>query len=205
MTAAKGANVKRLVICSILSAALLGCDPGGSESNPTPVGQTGQPTPTSPVNIAIEGANAVDGDPPHRNNLIVMTANDNHDTTVTAACVGTATTYRMRQVKRKHKLRWHIQNDLYNPCPFLNFADVELRFDDPIMADGVQESEAALDVLKPKPGKTYIDGRVHADQMKAPNKIDHKYLVYYKGLKASPDPEIDIDGACGGCGPGGGS
>jgi hypothetical protein len=124
---------------------------------------------------------------------------------LTAECIGTVTMYRMVGVKRKHKIRWHIQNDPFNGCPGLQVSQVQLRFGNAIMANGVGAGDSPLDTLAPNGSQTYIQGRVHANPSRAPNNPHAKYLVFYKNLQASPDPELDINGDCGSCGPGGGS
>jgi hypothetical protein len=141
----------------------------------------------------------MDGDPPHFQNLIIMTKNDDHDTAITAPCIGTVTTFRLK-VKRKHKIKWHIQNDLFNECPDLDENMVELRFDTAAMSDDTNQSSPVLSVIKAKNGK--IVARVHADPTKVPDG-KYRYKVYYMSMLAS-DPQLDISGDCGGCGPGSG-
>ena len=116
----------------------------------------------------------VDGDPPHHQNLIVMTKNGDHDGTLDAACLGTVTTYQMR-AKRKQKIRWHIQNDLFNKCQDLDESMVEVRFDNAVMAETTDTGASALSVLKAVKGK--ITARVHANPTKA---VDGHYK--YSGL-----------------------
>ena len=177
-----------------------GC--GGDNTNATPAAQPESPSAaanTAPSPGPVSPFDAVDGDPPHHQNLIVMTKTDGHDgDNLDAACLGTVTLYQLR-VKRKQKIRWHIQNDLFNECPDLDENLVELRFDNAVMADTTDSGAPALSVLKAVKGK--ITARIHASPTQAANGI-YKYSVYYIGKRAS-DPALDISGDCGACGPGG--
>jgi hypothetical protein len=191
--------VKRHLVWIALMMTAAGCG-GGTNTNATPAAQPASPPAaanTAPAPTPAGTFDPVDGDPPHHQNLIVMTANDNHDGNLDAACLGTVTTYQMR-AKRKHKIQWHIQNDLFNECPDLDESLVELHFDDAVMAETTDPAAPALSVLKAV--KRKITARVHAKPAQAPNGI-HKYSVYYIGKRAS-DPALDISGDCGACGPG---
>lgn len=192
--------MKRHLVWIALMMTASGC--GGNTTNGTPA------APTSSAPAAANGApspgpasafDAVDGDPPHHQNLIVMTKTDGHDgNNLDAACLGVVTTYQLR-AKRKQKIRWHIQNDLFNECPDLDESLVELRFDNAVMAENTDPGAPALSVLKAVKGK--ITARVHANSTQAADGL-YKYSVYYIGKRAS-DPALDISGDCGGCGPGG--
>lgn len=179
--------MNRLSVGSVLVLVLL----AGCTEPSTQTGDSGSIAPPKPI----------DGDPPHFQNQIILTKNEGGVTGATAACVGTVTMYRLPKVQRKHKIRWYIHNDPYNPCPMLDINQVELHFANAVMAEGVTPSEAGLNVLTVKPGQTWIQARVHANPATAPNGVK-KYVVFYKMLQAGPDPELDIDGDCVGCGPG---
>jgi hypothetical protein len=204
---------------------MLGCESGEppSESTTQPPGQsnTTTPTPSTPSTApapetpssgaagpgATPASQAVtDGDPPHFINNIIMTANGGvPGVPATQTCVGTATMYRLVGVQRKHKIRWNIQNDGANPCLNLQISQVELRFENAIMANGVGQGETPLNTLSPPGNAPFIQARVHANPSRAPDNPHAKYVVFYQGQQASPDPELDINGDCGGCGPGGGT
>ena len=190
--------MKRYIVWIALMMTAAGC--GGGGTNATPAAQPASPSAAANTASSPGPAGAldpVDGDPPHHQNLIVMTANDNHDGNLDAACLGTVTTYQLR-AKRKHKIRWHIQNDLFNECPDLDENQVELRFEKAVMAETTDPGAPALSILKAV--KRKIMARVHASAAQAPNGI-YKYSVYYIGKRAS-DPALDISGDCGACGPG---
>lgn len=204
--------MKRPVLLGgLLILTAWGCGPSETPTDtapkpaaPTTAAQpsTPQPSPGSIPSIP----NLVDGDPPHFQNTIIMTANGGvPGVAATAPCIGTATMYRMVGVKRKHKIRWHIQNDPYNPCVGLQISQVEVRFTNSVLAqdESVQPSATAISNAAPSGSNTFIQVRIHADATRAPNNPHTKYRVFYQGQEASPDPEVDVDGSCGGCGPGG--
>jgi hypothetical protein len=192
--------VKRHLVWIALMMTAWGC--GGNTTNGTPAAQPASPPAaanTAPSPGPASAFDAVDGDPPHHQNLIVMTKNDNHDANLDASCLGTVTTYQLR-AKRKQKIRWHIQNDLFNECQDLDESLVEVRFDNAVMAETTDPGAPALSILMAVKGK--ITARVHADPTHAADG-HYKYSVYYLGKRAS-DPALDISGECGACGPGGG-
>ena len=182
--------MKRLSLISIVLMAVLGCGGGSTQSS----GSTGGAAP------------AAAGDP-HFKNTIVMTKNNRaYEGGVNppqAPCIGIVIDGRPRNVMRKHKLRWLIQNDVANPCPNLNaqLGTVELHFENKIMSKGTSTSDPELDVLQADSANSWIEGRVHADEAKAPNNAHAKYFVFYMSQKASPDPELDIMGDCPTCAP----
>ena len=169
--------MKRLRTYGALVVALLLASSCGSGSTPPPSTES-----TSPA--------AATGDEPNLENAIWFVKNDGHDSAVTAACIGTATTYKMSG-QRKHKVRWHLENDPYNKCDGFQTRDVELRFNAKIW-------EQDTDILTPNGGSANVDGKVRKESGIVADGT-YKYVIYYKGLPASPDPEIDIAGDCGGC------
>ena len=190
--------MKRHIVWIALIVIASGC---GGDTSGTPAAPPASPPAAAnaaPSAGSADALDVVDGDPPHHQNLIVMTKNDDHDGKLDAACLGTVTTYQLR-AKRKQKIRWHIQNDLFNECPDLDESMVELRFNNAVMAETTDAGATALSVLKAVKGK--ITARVHASPTQAANGI-YKYSVYYIGKPAS-DPALDISGDCGACGPGG--
>jgi hypothetical protein len=176
----------RLVVLGIVTAA---CGPA-----PPPSGGAAQP----PAQTAAPASAAAD----NVKLTIVMARNFGHsDPKVTAACTGTVTTFRV-PAERKHRVRWKIVNDDDNPCPNLATADVSVKFDAPTMSAGRDTSDPVLSEVKAQGSQ--IRAYVHADVTKVPNS-ERKYVVWYKNQQASPDPELDIEGDCGDCSPGGGS
>jgi hypothetical protein len=153
---------------------------GGGSSTAPP--STTTPTPSTVVL-------GDDNDP--RENAIWFAANDNHDAKITAACMAIVTTNSLK-AKRKHKVRWHIENDPYNECEDLDYSQVELRFEKKIW-------RVDADTLKPQGKKKRIDGKLKETATDVPDG-KYAYVIYYKNLRAS-DPELDILGDCGGCGP----
>ena len=180
--------MKRLGTLCILVMSLVIAQSCGS-STPAPSGRTDSPA-----------ADPADGGGPIKRNVIWMTKNDGHpDTTVSAPCIGTASAYSIK-VMRKQRVRWDVRNDDYNGCPNLTAADVTVVFANAILENPSNSAGAPVNQATYMGGQ--VRGRVHTSATVAPNGRQ-KYLVYYKGMKASPDPELDIDGDCGGCGPGG--
>ena len=129
-----------------------------------------------------------------RNLQIVMTANDG-SLDLESVCVGTVTPP-SSLVKRGQKVRWHVTNDPFNPCPDLDKMQVTLKFDLPTMSDDLDEgSPPQVDVVW---RNNKLERRVHKKQMVVPDSPPkRKYYVYYRAEKASPDPELDIQGDCG--------
>jgi hypothetical protein len=129
---------------------------------------------------------------------IIMATNPGHmDPKVTAACQGTVTMSRAR-AQRKMRVRWQIKNDDDNPCPNLDSSQVSVRFDLPTLAAGTDPTEAVLSEVYGQGNA--IRTRVHADEKKVPDS-KRKYTVWYKGLRAAPDPDLDIQGECPTCAP----
>jgi len=181
--------VKRLGTLSVLiivTVTMLAC---GGGSTPPPAAGT----------ASTGAAASSDDDGPNVQNVIWMTKNDGHpDTSITAACVGTVTAYRVK-TKKKHKVRWYVQNDPYNNCPNFEEDEVEVRFNEPTMAENTDPMATPLSNIKAVNGR--IQARVHASNDVVPEtRVIRKYLIFYKNEKASPDPELDIDGSCSGCG-----
>lgn len=156
------------------------------------------PAPAAPAADATEvEADAAGG--PIKRNIIWMTKNDGQtDESIDAPCLGTVSAYRVR-AQRKQRVRWYVRNDQYNPCPNLDEDQVEVRFTKAVLSEQPNAEDPPVQNVKAMNGR--INARVHVDETTAPDSIE-KYLVYYMNKKASPDPELDINGDCGGCGPG---
>ena len=160
-----------------------------------------QPAPTPPPQPSAGQSNLVfpEIQGGNKQNAIWMTEHVVHsDPTIQAPCEAVVTVARIK-VQRNQWIRWHIHDDQYNRCPGLDESAVELVFANAIFQDPDNPSNPPVAVLKPKMGPR-ITARVYPNAMTVPNKA-YKYFVRYKALQASPDPEVDVDGDCGGCGP----
>jgi hypothetical protein len=113
-----------------------------------------------------------------------------------AECLGSITTETLPSLNMED-ITWVIKNGNGNNnddvCPNIDKSLVELHFKDDVMGT------AAMRVLKSQQvgGVWRIKGTVDAGIPKGA----YKYFVFYKGLQAGPDPEIEV--ACDSCGGGG--
>ena len=113
-------------------------------------------------------------------------------------CLAAVATERIPALKNDD-IEWKVKNGhgatFSNPdkCPDLDKSQVELHFKTDVMG------AAAMRKLKSNANGD-ITGTVSMDSGEARKGL-HGYQVFYKGLPAGPDPEIDVD--CDGCGPGG--
>jgi hypothetical protein len=127
-----------------------------------------------------------------------MTRNDGIQG-IDAVCVGTVAPPVLK-VKRGHKVEWYIRNSAYNGCPDLRPEQVNVVFDVATLADDMNPASVAH--TEATWAGRRLERRVHKNTTHAPDMTRRKYYVYYQTKKASPDPELDIDGDCGSqCGP----
>ena len=171
---------------------------GGCSAPSSPPQQQKQAAPAAAAVAA--GPN----DPKKR--TITMYKNDDHlGNAAPAACLGSVTPYRGAKIKRKQGITWKIVNDDdTEKCESIDFTAVEVRFMSAILLD--PDTNMPTDRLKGKVVGMHgeIKASIVDNATAVPNGV-YKYLVYYINQVASEDPELDIDGDCGGagCGPGG--
>jgi len=128
-----------------------------------------------------------------RPRFTVIHMTKNHNTSLyPAECLGAISTETLPS-QQGEPVTWVIKNgnghNTDDTCPGLDKSKVELHFKDDVMGT------AAARVLKPTSlHPNLIVGNVDAGIPKGA----HKYFVFYKGLQAGPDPEIET--ACGDCG-----
>ncbi|HET9834537.1 MAG TPA: hypothetical protein VFP91_22595 [Vicinamibacterales bacterium] len=132
--------------------------------------------------------------------VIHMTANHNKMKYPGVDCVGTITleTLPSRQMEQ---VTWVIRNgnalNQDDVCPGLDKSMVSLHFDDAVMgATNTVLTAQHIPVL----GTTVWAIRGTIDPG-VPDMTHHKYTVFYKGVQAGPDPEIEV--GCDSCGGGG--
>jgi hypothetical protein len=145
------------------------------------------PTPAPPANPGPSDS----GPGPHRMNTIFLSNNyGQEDSSVDAACVGTAMGDPQR-IKRKHLVRWQVEDNPNDPCPSMNRSAVKLVFEKAIWVapGGMLTNELVAN------GSGQISGRLTDSGTVAPNKF-YKYYVVYQNKKASPDPKVDVMGDC---------
>lgn len=196
--------MKRLATYTALAlttVTMLAC--GGGSAPPS--GVTPAPAPTAAPVADDDGPQA---DSTDKKITLWMSRNQgNLGSSVDAACVG-ATSLRPK-AQRKQKVRFYVRQD-DEQCPGLDTTKVELRFDTAIWVDPT-EIDDARPMLPPVATLTrtglgrQIVGRVYHDMNDSTPTVPngpYKFYVWYNGKKASPDPEVDVDGNCGtDCGP----
>ena len=111
-------------------------------------------------------------------------------------CIGIVTTETLPS-KQGEDVTWFIRNgNAFNSddvCPGLDKSKVSLHFEDAVMG----AANMVIDAMGS--GNMYtIKGTI---DMSVPDDSRHKYTVWYMGVKAGPDPEVDV--ACADCGGGG--
>jgi hypothetical protein len=126
---------------------------------------------------------------------MIMGKNDDHDGKITSACMALVTIPRLK-AQRGHKVTWIVEDDGDNSCSGLDAADIEVRFNDAILVDPMNPSALTASV-KGKNGR--VDAKIAKNATAVPNKR-YPYTVFYLTQQAS-DPELDISGDCGSCGP----
>lgn len=131
-----------------------------------------------------------------RTTSIFMTTNHNKGTgngQYAAECLGVVSTETL-PAANGDSITWHIKtgngHDEQDRCANLDPSKVELHFATNVM--GTSQT------LVGGRGNT-IRGTVAASSQATNGR--HKYQVFYKGVAAGPDPEIDVN--CDTCGPGG--
>lgn len=126
-----------------------------------------------------------------RKTLIVFTKNYNTAGAIKSECIGVVATETLPAQKRDG-VTWKVVNthgqSNDDDCTGLDNTKVELRFADNVMGSTTLTANAG-GIINGTVSESATDGA-------------HKYRVWYKGVAAGPDPEIDI--GCAGCGPGGG-
>ena len=131
-------------------------------------------------------------DPKERKNTILMVAKSANATT--AARCSAIVPYDPQPTKRKQRVRWTIKNDDNFKCENMDPLRVSVH-----LADDAMDSKI-LTATDPVFGAPRIIGRTRDDTPDG----RYKYVVYFEDMQAGPDPELDVDGECKGCGPGGG-
>jgi hypothetical protein len=117
-----------------------------------------------------------------------------------AECLGTITTETLPSLNAE-QVTWLIRNgNAHNTddvCPNVDKSQVELHFKDDVMGvPAMRVLKAQLIVIGGVPVWA-VRGTVDPGIPKGA----HQYSVWYKGMQAGPDPEIEV--ACDGCGGGG--
>lgn len=137
----------------------------------------------------------------NRATLIHFTKNNNQGTGAgqyPAECIGVISTETLGSL-RGDRISWKVRNgngfttdDICTDAAGtpIDKTKVELRFMTDVMG------AAAMKKLTSNAGGS-IDGKVSMNVIEAPPGAN-KYRVFYKGLAAGPDPEIDVE--CPGCG-----
>jgi hypothetical protein len=124
--------------------------------------------------------------------VIYMTKNYNMGL-YPAECLGSITTETLPS-QNGEELTWVVKNGNGNNsddvCPNIDKSLVELRFKDDVMGTAVARSIKAKLVGGVWKIKGTVDPGIPAGA--------HKYFVFYNGMQAGPDPEIEV--GCPGCG-----
>ena len=180
---------------AVTTLTMLGC---GGASTPPP-----QPaaTPAAPVAQQSPSANK------KRITIIMTQAPIPSPMDLAASCAGTAVGGWPPKVKRQQVITWVVTNDTEEPCVGLDESKVTVEFINAIWVDNNELNNPGLPTLPPvkilsqNRGMNQIVGEVFFDSIAVPDGR-YKYVVKYFGLNASPDPDVDVDGDCGGgCAP----
>jgi hypothetical protein len=131
-----------------------------------------------------------------RTTTIIFTLNYHPEGSIKAQCIGVVST-EILPGKKGDNVTWKVKNGHGeghdDDCPSMVNSQVQLIFDDDVMGATVNKKLTANNGGE-------IKGTISSVALEAPAG-SHKYRVFYKGIAAGPDPEIEID--CGGCGPDG--
>jgi hypothetical protein len=176
-------------ILSILVAAAMSACNGPEQGAATPPPATTD-TPGTPRAASASTHNKATKIWMHKNNM---------DGDLPSPCLGTVVAY-VLDAKRNEIVRWRIENDEDNGCPGLTEDNVELQFANAIWLQP-PGSSTPTNILKAT-GEQIL-ARIVNNETAVPNGR-YKYLLFYTTadgrLQASPDPEVDVDGSCPGCG-----
>lgn len=133
-----------------------------------------------------------------RDRVAIIHLTQNFSSTQPAECVGTVAT-EVIPSRRRDQVTWIIRNGNSenddDVCVGLDKSKVSLHFKDDVMGMAAMRVLNATQIMYKGRMVWAIQGNIDSG---VPANTAHGYMVFYKGMQAGPDPEIEVD--CPGCG-----